>query len=1142
MARTSGQQLGYDQLLAIASVSDGTLELGAASDPNDRDRYLRVQVSFDCSAIRERSDDGIHLRGRERFSVAIPPDFPYKHPSVSSSHRRWAGTPHVQWGRWLCLYQASSDWAPQAGMYGFVERVDQWLRHAVVGHLDPADAPLHPPVQYGTSGTLITVNANCPSVGDTAWIGFGDLRVRGPHRLDLTGWSELPQTTPSALTILLPEPLAWEYPTRVDALFAMAVEQGIELPRLQVLLMLSAHASADGEPMYVVVGSPMRRGHANEQLQHIAVWQIASDMADAFRTSLPRPEDSSRLDELRDEYRQVVFDWAAASKISWCSVTENRPEIVVRRDEASPSHHAFAGKHVVIWGCGAIGGHAAEWIARAGASRITLYDKDIVTPGVLVRQPYTDADIGQPKATQLAARLRQIRPELRIDKHVCDIFDRALPRARWHDDADVLIDATASAAIRLKLEHVNRAYPSQTTTVVSMLFGHDVERGLAAVVPPAYPGASEDALRQAKIACNVLPGLHEFADEFWPSKPRTDHFQPEPGCSDPTFRGATVEVAAICAGLLNLVALEIVADKSLSASAHFLALPGVAHRGRREASITIDPPTVLTDGLGRYEIRLTPHALSEIRAWTARNDRANRHQDETGGVLVGRRDETTDIVWIDAAGGPPPDSDASPLRFTCGTSGVPSFLEEHAQRSSGESTYLGMWHTHPSMPSTPSAVDVVGMVGLVASQEAREAVMLIVGGSHRTERLGAYVFNGDAIKRDGEVKLEITPQAATPTERPGAPIRDIGLALSGGGSRAVAFHLGCLRALHDRGVLPRIRVVSGVSGGGLMTGLYAYGPNNFAEFDERVTELLRRGMQWRIARRALFSHRLPQSVGTRAIAGSAAVGTAAAMKMLRRKSSGAPLRRWVSRTDAFEDVLRGVLSGVRLDEPRQDDGLDVVINACDLRTGGAFRFGSQESGSSHLRARLVEAPDLATAVATSAAYPLLLPALDRNWEFERHDGSRFERRVVLTDGGVFDNSGTSAFRPGRSAKHSYNVYSVDYVIACDAGRGLLSERVPFHVASRTARAFEASFRKLQDASRGQLHDDRAAGKLNGFVMPYVGQIDENLPWSPPDLVLRADVVDYPTDFKAMSQADLDLIARRGEQLTRLLVERWCPDL
>jgi NTE family protein len=149
---------------------------------------------------------------------------------------------------------------------------------------------------------------------------------------------------------------------------------------------------------------------------------------------------------------------------------------------------------------------------------------------------------------------------------------------------------------------------------------------------------------------------------------------------------------------------------------------------------------------------------------------------------------------------------------------------------------------------------------------------------------------------------------------------------------------------------------------------------------------------------------------------------------------------------------------------------------------------------------------------------------------------------VLTDGGVYDNSGMSALRPGRSDAHSYNVFGVDYVIACDAGRGQLAPKVPFHIATRTNRAFEASFRKLQDAARNHVHDDLVAGRLRGFVMPYLGQLDHRLPWAPPDLVAREAVASYPTNFAAMGRDDLQRLTTRGEQLTRLLIERWCPDL
>ena len=49
----------------------------------------------------------------------------------------------------------------------------------------------------------------------------------------------------------------------------------------------------------------------------------------------------------------------------------------------------------------------------------------------------------------------------------------------------------------------------------------------------------------------------------------------------------------------------------------------------------------------------------------------------------------------------------------------------------------------------------------------------------------------------------------------------VGLALSGGGFRATAFGLGCLRALHDTGVLSKVTVVSGISGGSLLAALWA---------------------------------------------------------------------------------------------------------------------------------------------------------------------------------------------------------------------------------------------------------------------------------------------------------------------------------
>jgi NTE family protein len=67
----------------------------------------------------------------------------------------------------------------------------------------------------------------------------------------------------------------------------------------------------------------------------------------------------------------------------------------------------------------------------------------------------------------------------------------------------------------------------------------------------------------------------------------------------------------------------------------------------------------------------------------------------------------------------------------------------------------------------------------------------------------------------------------------------IGLALSGGGFRATCFGLGCLRALHDQGLLRNVRVISGISGGSVLTAFYAYGPAEFLAFDSLVVDQLR---------------------------------------------------------------------------------------------------------------------------------------------------------------------------------------------------------------------------------------------------------------------------------------------------------------
>jgi hypothetical protein len=90
---------------------------------------------------------------------------------------------------------------------------------------------------------------------------------------------------------------------------------------------------------------------------------------------------------------------------------------------------------------------------------------------------------------------------------------------------------------------------------------------------------------------------------------------------------------------------------------------------------------------------------------------------------------------------------------------------------------------------------------------------------------------------------------------------------------------------------------------------------------------------------------------------------------------------------------------------------------------------------------IVEPVQVATAVAPSAASPLLLPAIERTFTFER-DGQRRTEAVLVVDGGVYDNLGLSVLEPGRSSMFTPHVYDAPYIVSCDAGRGELAMRSP----------------------------------------------------------------------------------------------------
>ena len=79
---------------------------------------------------------------------------------------------------------------------------------------------------------------------------------------------------------------------------------------------------------------------------------------------------------------------------------------------------ALSRKKVAIFGLGGVGSWCCEALGRAGVGQLALIDHDTVSESNLNRQLVAlHSTIGQPKAAVMAARLRDINPDIKVTEY-----------------------------------------------------------------------------------------------------------------------------------------------------------------------------------------------------------------------------------------------------------------------------------------------------------------------------------------------------------------------------------------------------------------------------------------------------------------------------------------------------------------------------------------------------------------------------------------------------------------------------------------------------------------------------------------------------------------------------------------------------
>ena len=221
------------------------------------------------------------------------------------------------------------------------------------------------------------------------------------------------------------------------------------------------------------------------------------------------------------------------------------------------------------------------------------------------------------------------------------------------------------------------------------------------------------------------------------------------------------------------------------------------------------------------------------------------------------------------------------------------------------------------------------------------------------------------------------------------PEQGIALCLSGGGYRAMLFHLGALWRLNQAGYLPKLNRVSSVSGGSITAGVLGLAWSRLA-FDQRgVGQGFQREVVGPIRRLAGVT--IDVGAILRGVLGPGSVADRVAGAYRRHLFGGHTLQ----------------------DLPADEAGPRFVINASNLQSGRLWRFSRPYAADYEVGEIPSPRIELAVAVAASSAFPPFLSPVVlhfRESDFRPGSGRSLQRppyttRVHLTDGGVYDNLG-----------------------------------------------------------------------------------------------------------------------------------------
>ena len=339
-------------------------------------------------------------------------------------------------------------------------------------------------------------------------------------------------------------------------------------------------------------------------------------------------------------------------------------------------------KHFSLVGVGAIGSHILNNCLRSGYGKWTIIDHDYFWPHNIARHVLTSNDIGYSKVKSLEKVASHIQSDSDLVAIASDVFGKDNSVIVAFGQSDIILDASASIAVE---RHLALDVQSDARRISCFLN----PQGTATIM------LLESVDRSARLDLLEM----QYYRELLKNEKYSDHMSlPETMVYSGTCRSISSRISQDNISLSAALCCKAIKLHTSNTNGEIIIWTHATDTVEKESFMA---DKWITHEQGGWKIELSLSLLGEMRT-----DREKALPNETGGVLIGAYDITRKRIYVVYQVRAPEDSISSPTSFIRGCANLPERLKYIHETTLDNLTYIGEWHSHPSVNTQRSTDDV----------------------------------------------------------------------------------------------------------------------------------------------------------------------------------------------------------------------------------------------------------------------------------------------------------------------------------------------------------------------------------------------------------------------------------------------------